>query len=100
MMMLKGMTVILLGKLGIVRLYFYSIEEEYSNDLPIFTSIIESHEFQTGYEANAKDSVSLYNRDSPLTVITKMMFGALVVGAAAWVINHYRKKRKGSFSLI
>ena len=88
----KALSVILLGKFGLVKLYFYSIENEFDNDLSAFNSIIKSHQFSQGYQADEMGSIKLYERQPFSAVLLKIAVGAIIGVGAYWLITINRKK--------
>ncbi len=91
----KCISLISLGKSGIVKLYFYSLEKEFNSDSPIFNTIIDSFKFEEGYQSQISDN-RLYSRNSLLSVILKMTIGAMIGIGIYRFISFLRSKNKGS----
>ncbi|WEK56079.1 MAG: hypothetical protein P0Y55_08535 [Candidatus Cohnella colombiensis] len=72
----KSLSAMMLGKNGIISLHFYSLENEYLNDLPYFSSILDSFNYEDGYEY--QEPQSFWEQ-----VATKAVIGAIIGGVFA-----------------
>lgn len=85
----KSLSAMMLGKEGIIQLHFYSLESEYLNDLPFFSSILDSFNYEDGYEY--KEPQSFWER-----VAMKVIIGAIIGGVLALVGLLVRRNKKST----
>lgn len=88
---IKGLMVSCLGKDSIIQLLFYSTEEEYSDQLPIFNSIIDSFAYEDGFSyvpnSNTEEGSVFLSKDAideGLDGIVTGAFLALIVGISGF----------------
>jgi len=53
----KSLTTICLGRERAIRIFFYSPESEYLQNLPIFMSILDSFNYDQGYEYSESNGI-------------------------------------------
>lgn len=94
----NGLIAMFLGKQGITQLNFYAVAAEYSRWLPIFTSMIDSFQYETAY---AYDPVEAVKNDSPSLfegVAEKGLTGAItggIIGLLVALLGWGLRKKKG-----
>lgn len=100
----NGLVAMFLGKSGITQLNFYSTKNEYSKQLPIFNSIIDSFKYDDGYrydptEAKSNDSPSVFEGvfEEGISGVIAGGFVALFIGL---IIMLFRKRKKGDDRII
>jgi uncharacterized membrane-anchored protein len=73
---IKNLNVLILGKVGVTQLLFYSPESQYSMNLPLFNSIFESFKFNEGFEYIPKSKSAI---NSVGWIVAGILGGACVL---------------------
>jgi hypothetical protein len=60
----KSLTIICLGRERAIRIFFYSVESEYLQNLPIFMSILDSFKYNQGYEYSESKAGNNYSKQN------------------------------------
>jgi len=76
----KSLTTICLGRERAIRIFFYSPESEYLQNLPIFMSILDSFKYDQGYEYSESKAENNYSKGIWDGVLRKGTIG-LILGA-------------------
>jgi hypothetical protein len=71
----EGVSVFILSNYGFVDLHCYSDKENFENDLPYFTQIIDSFRYDAGYGYNqiTKDTSFFKNRSGPTVSVSELI---------------------------